>query len=701
MVSRGEHGHDEEDIRRIVPHTWHALLGRFGRLRDIQRVAIPEIARGRSVLVTAPTASGKTEALVAPIGERILAARARACASPPALRAVIVTPTRALANDLHKRLQTPLGEAALGVAIKTGDSPSFDLESPPDILITTPESLDSLEARHPAALRSVVAVILDEVQLLRGTARGDQLRCLLTRLDRIAYAPPQRCAATATVVDPETLSREFLGPDALCLKAAGATGAQRAIDAHLAPAAILSQAAAAVARLFNEEPGRKLLVFANTRGEVESLAALLGSLPALASRVYAHHGSLARGERLRVERQFKGGTTGVCVATMTLELGIDIGDVDRVVLLSPPPDVASLLQRVGRSNRREAVTKVLGLYAGELERRRFEHLLDCAARGRLFDDPVSFRPTVIAQQSLSMLMQNASGWVSPEVVHGRLPEDAARLWSRSDCRAILDALAEGGYLRAVSRDRFVADAESTHLFERGRIHSMIEDVRETEVVDALTGQSVGRVRFGKADEELVRAGGGVSLALGGRKRAVTHVRENKLYVRTADGSEEARFIAREAPRYSAGLAADLAAFLGMRRGTMSIEQLKDGSWRLAHFLGSVWGQMLGWLLTAAGHKARDAGPFFVRLDQPLPAGRLEIGNEESATHLVDRLVTAEQRSLARRLGAGPFRDVVPRSIMDRWVRESVDTDGFVRRALEARVVDERLLCGERDGEHRS
>ncbi len=691
MVNSPVHPLSEDDIRCLVPHTWHTLLGRFGRLKDIQRFAIPEIARGKSVLINAPTASGKTEALIAPIGERILSARIAAHSTGPALRALLVTPTRALANDLEKRLQHPLAQAALRVAIKTGDSPGFDDDSPPDLLITTPESLDSLEARRPAALREVIAVILDEVQLVRGTARGDQLRCLLSRIDHIAKIPPQRCAATATVVNPEKLMREFLGSDALCIQASCVTGAQRAIDARLAPATHLEQAAAVITGLFDEEPGRKLLVFANTRGEVESLAAILGAVSALSSRVYAHHGSLARGERLRVEQQFKGAPTGVCVATMTLELGIDIGDVDGVVLLSPPPDVASLLQRVGRSNRREDVTRVLGLYAGEIERHRFEHLLACAASGRLFDDFIAFRPTVIAQQALSLILQSTCGWISAGVVHERLPDDAACLWTRSDCHAILNALAENGYVRAVSRDRFVAEVESKILFERGSIHSMIDDVRETEVVDAMTGQSVGRVRFGKTDQARVRAGDEMSLSLGGRKRAITHVRENKVFVRSMAGRDEARFIAREAPRYSAGLAADFAGFLGMRPEEMLIELQTDGSWRLAHFLGSVWGKMLGWVLTAKGYKASRAGPFFVRLNHALPAGRLDIGDEEIASQLVERLVSAERNSLARRLGAGPFREIVPRSIMDRWVRESVSIDEFVIKVRGTHIIEGRLF----------
>jgi ATP-dependent helicase Lhr and Lhr-like helicase len=684
-------GGDEAAVRALLPRAWHGFYGRFGRLTAIQKLAAGPVAAGRCVLASAPTASGKTEALLAPLAERALGAGPGA-----SVRILIVSPTRALVNDLWRRVRGPLGRVGIGAARKTGDSPTLPKLEGPTAIVTTPESFDSLLARHPAALRGVVAVVLDEVQLISRTARGDQLRCLLARLDRVAAQPPQRCAATATVADPGRLAAEFLGPGALVVQpAATAAEAQRPIEAELAPAATTADAAAAIARAFDAHAheGRggahtKLLVFANTRAEVEGLAAALAAEPALRSRVLAHHGSLARGERLRVEALFRDAGSAICVATMTLELGIDVGDVDLIVLVAPPPDVASLLQRAGRGNRREAASRVLGLYDGELEQRRFEHLLECARAGRLFDEPVCFRPTVLAQQALSLLLQGRGGWVGAEALHARLPADVRATWTRGDCEAVLAALAAAGYVRPARGGRFVADERALPLLERGRVHSMIEDVRERDVVDALTGRALGRARFGKAEgDRLEDGGGGVSLALGGRRRHVTGVRDDKVFVVSEEGAEQARFLSREAPRYSAALAADFARFLGLEPGAMRLARLGQRGYRLDHFLGSTWGRVLEWVLTARKHRASGAGPFSLVLRQGLEPGALPLGGEVELAQTVRAVLARNRATLARMLGAGPFRDLVPPELVDRWVAESVDVDGLVARLRDARVAD--------------
>lgn len=678
---------DEAAVKALLPRVWHGFYGRFGRLTTIQALAAGPVAGGRNVLASAPTASGKTEALLAPVAERALGA-----GGGEQIKLLIVSPTRALVNDLWRRVRGPLERVGIGAARKTGDAPTLPRLRGPTAVVTTPESFDSLLARHPAALRGVAAVVLDEVQLISRTARGDQLRCLLARLERVAAAAPQRCASTATVADPARLAAEFLGPGALVVQPGA--GSQRPIEAELAAAATVEDATAAIAGAFDAHArGRggahtKLLVFANTRAEVEGLAAALAAQPALRSRVLAHHGSLARGERLRVEGLFRDAGSAICVATMTLELGIDVGDVDLVVLVAPPPDVASLLQRAGRGNRREAATRVLGLYHGELERRRFEHLLECARAGRLFDEPVGFRPTVLAQQALSLLLQSRGGWVGAEALHDRLPADVGALWTRGDCEAVLAALAAAGFLRPARGGRFVADEAARPLLERGRVHSMIEDVREREVVDALTGRALGRARFGKAESErLVSGAGGVSLALGGRRRQVTALRDDKVFVVSEHGADEARFLSREAPRYSAALAADFARFLGLEPGAMRLARLGERGYRLDHFLGSTWGLVLEWVLKMRKHSATNVGPFSLLLRHGLEPGPLPLGGEVELEETVREVLGRNRATLARTLGAGPFRDVVPRELVDRWVAESVDVEALVARLRDARVTD--------------
>ncbi|MDX9724054.1 MAG: DEAD/DEAH box helicase, partial [Myxococcota bacterium] len=159
-------GLPEEQLRALLPRTWHAFFGRFGRLRPIQRVAIPDIVSGRCVLVQAPTATGKTEALMAPLVERLLS-------QPPSpqVGGLVIAPTRALCNDLRRRLAAPLQRCGLSFAVKTADSKEAARSSLARILITTPESLDSLLARRAGELRSLQWLFLDELHLLSTVAR--------------------------------------------------------------------------------------------------------------------------------------------------------------------------------------------------------------------------------------------------------------------------------------------------------------------------------------------------------------------------------------------------------------------------------------------------------------------------------------------------------------------------------------------------
>ncbi len=669
---------DEAVVRARLPHTWHAFFARFGRMTEAQRHAVLPIVAGRDTLVAAPTAGGKTEAVVAPLVERAIAA------TGDGTQLLVVAPTRALVNDLHRRLTAPITATGLRLGRKSGDA-NFDVARPPHVLVTTPESLDSMLARRTAVLRGVRSVMLDELHLLDGTVRGDQLRCLLERLERVATERPQRCAASATVADNEALAGRYLAPDAVY---ATAGGARRTISGKLEHAVTLEHAAASI-RGALDTAGRKLLVFTNSRSQVEMLSAMLASDPLLRPRVYAHHGSLARGERIRVERGFMAATSGVCVATMTLELGVDIGDVDLVVLVAPPPDVSSLLQRVGRGNRRGGPSRVLGLYADAFERRRFEHLLECAADEQLFGEDAGFRPNVIAQQAIGLAFQNPKGWIDPRVVHGRLPPAVAAEWPLGDVEQVLAELVIGGALRPIDNGRFVPDEPTKTLFKRGTVHSLIEDSHETEVVDAVTGRSLGRARFSQKERDAFEAGH-VSLALGGQRRDVTRVRDDKVYVTSGEGVEEARFIARQAPRYSAALATDLARSLGLEAGEMRLEQIGEKRWRLAHFLGTVWGRLLGVLMESGGLGKAASGPFFAHLKRAPAGDDLGLGTEAAISQSAAAAIERQHKRFRRLLGAGAMAEAVPRELMERWVQAGVDVDGFARRVATSRLREATL-----------
>src|ERR1044071_2878990 len=163
------------ELKEKLPHTWEAFLARFGRFTEIQALAIEPLLEGKNCMLVSATASGKTEAAIAPILERYKQHTARSSAGL-GLSVVYIVPTRALTRDLARRLEQPLERIAVLMQVKTGDEPALNHHRPPELLLTTPESLDSLLANRPRMLKDVRAVILDEIHLYDNTARGDQLR---------------------------------------------------------------------------------------------------------------------------------------------------------------------------------------------------------------------------------------------------------------------------------------------------------------------------------------------------------------------------------------------------------------------------------------------------------------------------------------------------------------------------------------------
>ncbi len=483
-----------------LPRTFGAFFGRFAGLNVVQRDVIPVILDGRSAVVVAPTASGKTEAAVAPLVERWV---------PPdsdALLVLYVVPTRALVNDLRRRLEAPLAALRVRLAAKTGEVMTLSARESSGILVTTPESLDSLLCRRAALFGALRAVVLDEVHLLDGTYRGDQLRILLSRLESLTPGPLQRVVLSATVADAEGLGQRY-APGATVIR----TGEARPIALETAPSR-----EAVVARL--RESGRlKALWFCDSRAQVEKVAEELAAVWPR-NRVAVHHGSLSQRERHDAEAALREWTWGICVATTTLEVGIDIGDVDAVVLEAPPLTVSAFVQRVGRGGRREDRATAVGLCLGEDDARSFEVLAELAARGEL--EVVGAPPdlSVCVQQVLSALFGAPSG----------LPPTQLEAWleplaSRAVLGAILDHLEREDYV-VRARGKLMASTRTMDLGEKGRVHSNIPDGRESQVVDAATGRTLGRSLTGvQAGDTVVFAGaarrvlsiGGGRVVLGG------------------------------------------------------------------------------------------------------------------------------------------------------------------------------------------
>lgn len=465
-----------------------AFYGRFLRLRPAQREAIEPVIAGRDALVLAGTGSGKTEAVLAPLVQRWYSEMR--CAEGCTL--VYITPTRALANDLLRRIEPPIASLGLTVGVRHGERNDLYRAQKPSLLITTPESLDVLITSREQALRTTRGVVLDEIHLTYNTQRGFQVASLLKRLEALTGNPCQVVGLSATVATPADIWHFFRpGHDVATVR----DDQSKPLDALIRDV----PSDRALVELFNtlsHSAQPKVLLFANTRRECDRLGAILHGTTGFGQNVFVHHSSLERDVRLNSERRFQEGTKGVCVATSTLELGIDIGDIDLVVLFGHPGGWESFLQRVGRGNRRSIKTNVLCLVSPDHGSRfrnvlAFEALFSQIRSGRLERE----RPLEIfgaaAQQLLSTVVEKNGKYL-------RAIDLAASFsaWSHLDessVEALLDQFTESGHLvRHDFKNRYGA-GEQLHRLRDLRLIWGNFPVRSRDVRLVANGRQIGTV----------------------------------------------------------------------------------------------------------------------------------------------------------------------------------------------------------------
>ena len=442
----------------------------LGAPTPCQTQAWDAVAAGRHTLIAAPTGSGKTLAGFLSAIDALIRDSRRA-PLPDATRVVYVSPLKALGNDVHKNLEVPLagidralaeaGEPGSGIRamVRTGDTPGAAREAmrrqPPHILVTTPESLYILLTSEGgrAMLAGAGTVIVDEIHAVAGNKRGAHLALSLERLDTLAGRPLTRIGLSATQRPIETVAHFLTGCDEAgrpreCTVVD--TGHRRERDLALElPESPLE--AVMSGEVWGEvyrrlcaliEAHRTTLVFVNTRRMAERVArALTESLGE--EHVTSHHGSLSRERRLAAEQRLKAGDLKVLVATASLELGIDIGDVDLVCQLGSTRSIATFLQRAGRSGHAVGGTPKARLFP--LTR---DELVECAAvldairRGELDRLHVPSHPLdVLAQQAVAMVA--AEDWSEEALL-----ATVRRAWPYRDLtgerwRALLAMLAGG------------------------------------------------------------------------------------------------------------------------------------------------------------------------------------------------------------------------------------------------------------------
>jgi ATP-dependent Lhr-like helicase len=411
-----------ETFGRLHPAVQHHIVNSLGwrSLRTLQERAIVPVVEGRHALLGAPTAGGKTEAALFPLLSRMVDRHW------PGLSVMYVCPLRALLNNLYPRIQGYCELLGHRTAIWHGDIGDAErkriLAEPPDVLLTTPESIEAmLMSRRVESERlfgGVQAVVVDEIHAFAGDDRGWHLLSVLARLDALTGREIQRIGLTATVGNPDWLLDWLVcggsgDREVVFVDVDGAAGLDLTTDWVASDA----NAAKVIASLHR---GEKRLVFADSRARVESIAS---DLRAAGTTVFVSHSSLGRDDRLQAERAFTETRDCVIVATSTLELGIDVGDLDRVIQIGAPSTVASLLQRMGRTGRRpDTMRNCLFLATSDME------LLQALALTRLvLDDWVEpltapAEPVnLVAQQLLARVLAEGrvgrSAWPGPfEVV---------------------------------------------------------------------------------------------------------------------------------------------------------------------------------------------------------------------------------------------------------------------------------------------
>src|SRR5258706_966072 len=444
---------------------WFAT--RLGEPTAPQREGWPPIREGRHTLIAAPTGSGKTlAAFLSAIDSLIRQGSALADRT----QVLYVSPLRALSNDVQKNLLGPLAEIRASdpsvpevrVLVRTGDTPGSARTAmtrrPPHILVTTRESLYLLltSAGGRGMLADVSTVIVDEIHALVRDKRGSHLALSLERLEALTAGPLQRIGLSATQKPLDEVGRFLVGAGRECALVDAGTFRELDLSIEVPPSPLSTVCSheqwaeiyARIAELVREH--RTTLVFVNTRKMAERIAGQLTRLLG-EEAVTSHHGSLSRERRLDAEDRLKAGKLRALVATASLELGIDIGDVDLVIQVGATRSIATFLQRVGRSG--HALRKVP---KGRLFPLTLDELVEGAAllrcvRGSVLDrTPMPPRPLdILAQQVVAASVSES--WDEGALFALVRRAHPYRDLTREDFDAVV-ALHTGGRLALLHRD---------------------------------------------------------------------------------------------------------------------------------------------------------------------------------------------------------------------------------------------------------
>ncbi len=665
------------EVKSHIPHTWPLFFRQHGRFTPIQQKAIVPILDGHDVLAIAATASGKTEAIVAPLVERYWRSLQQA-----GLTILYICPTRALVRDLYERIQPILAAADISVGMKTGDTKGVDAKRPSSILLTTPESTDSLLTRVPKLFIGLKAIVLDEIHLFDNTPRGDHLRCLLPRIERIrqyanpATKPMQRVALSATIPDPKGVAKRYLH-EGVIINIAGS----REIVAEVLPLYDLTELVQALA----QRASQKSLLFCNSRSEVEQTAVYLRQHLPHHAEIFVHYSNLDGKMRQDVETRFAAAAVAVCVTTATLELGIDIGSVDDVVLLGAPYTLTSFLQRIGRGGRRTAHTRVLCMPKSPSEWARFEALIALAsgkcqppvgASGKTIPQS-TFRPSVLVQQIFSMIKQSPVGTIRLADLRRVAPTSV----TSEAIRQIVAQLTFTDYLQSGRLGEWKPAIELEELLDRHDIYSNIGgELLEATAVDAYTGKVLAQTEH--------MAEKGTVVLFGGQMMVVVWRDKNRFGLaptKRAEADEVLRF-RKSYPAIPFDVTQAVANSLGLKSGQMVfIPDAEGGGMTLFHFWGTVWGELLTAVLRTNLLPANSINEYCLHL-QPaisrLPEWDSSLG-KQAAKSIADTAV--------KWLQMGRFHGLLPVNVGETAVIQQLNLSQFSQHYQKATLLKKSQL----------
>lgn len=527
-------------FERLHPAVRHHIVNSLGwrTLRPLQERAIDPILAGDHALLGAPTAGGKTEAAVFPLLSRMVDEGWGGAS------VLYVCPLRALLNNLLPRLEGYCSLLGRRAALWHGDVGQGDrrraLADPPDVLLTTPESIEAMfmSRRVDAGdfFRSVRAVVVDEIHAFAGDDRGWHTLAVLNRLDAVGGREIPRIGLTATVGNPDWLLDWLVcgGEGARSVVMEDGAGTTP-LDLEIDWVANLPNAARVISALHH---GEKRLVFADSRARVESLAA---ELRGLGTTTYVSHSSLSRDDRRQAEGAFAEGRDCVIVATSTLELGIDVGDLDRVIQIGAPRTVASVLQRTGRTGRRPGTARnCLFLATSEMELMVATALVRLVRQGWV--EPITPPPYpvhLVAQQLLARLLSEG------RVGRSSWPGDFSRVQRQAGldpdlAQRVLEHMLRLGI---VVEDGGILGMGHTGEAEYGRRHFM--DVTSLFLTAPLLTVRWGQKEVGSVDSSalVVRDGRRSALLLGGRAWKVRSVDWDRraVWVEPTEGAGRTRW----------------------------------------------------------------------------------------------------------------------------------------------------------------